>query len=96
MSRMSKNREVGSAARAASTRTANRRYQVPGNQALGSPIRVQEPAFVVVDADTLAPVGPATGTVYSEAQALLNGELARDPGRRGALQIVAIHEMAGA
>jgi hypothetical protein len=89
-------REVGSAARAASTRTANRRYQVPSNQALGSPIRVQEPAFVVVDADTLVPVGPAAGTVYSEAQALLNGELARDPGRRGALQIVATHEMAGA
>jgi hypothetical protein len=89
-------REVGSAARAASTRTANRRYQMPSNQALGSPIRIQEPAFVVVDADTLAPVGPAAGTVYSEAQALLNGELARDPGRRGALQIVATHEMAGA
>jgi hypothetical protein len=84
-------REVGSAARAASTRTANRRYQTPGN-----PIRVQEPAFVVVDADTLLPVGPAAGTVYSDAQALLNGEPARDPGGRGALQIVATHEMAGA
>jgi len=48
----------------------------------------------VVDADTLAPVGPAA--VYSDAQGLLNGELASAPGRRGALQIVATHEMAGA
>jgi hypothetical protein len=81
--------EVGAAGHAVSTRTANRRYQSPG-----SPIVVQEPAFVVVDADTLAPVGPAA--VYSDAQGLLNGELARASGRRGALQIVATHEMAGA
>jgi hypothetical protein len=71
---------LGSAGRAAKTRTAEVRYQAPGH-----PVLVQEPAFVVVDADTLAPAGPAAGMTYSEAQASLG------PGR--AMEIVAIHEM---
>jgi hypothetical protein len=72
---------IGSAGRA-----AGRRYQAPGD-----PVRVQEPAFVVVDADTLAPAGdgPSNGVTYSEAQALL-----RSSNRRGSLRIVSLHEAA--
>jgi hypothetical protein len=73
----------------AAGRAAGRRYQAPGN-----PVRVQEPAFVVVDAATLAPALPAgnissAGVAYSEAEALLGSAP-----RRGALRIVAVHEMA--
>jgi hypothetical protein len=76
---------LGSAGRAAVTRTAEVRYRAPGD-----PVRVQEPAFVVVDADTLAPVGnvPPGGVAYSEAAAVL-----RSSGRRAALQVVEVHEM---
>ncbi len=81
--------EIGSAGRAVMMRAGKRRYTVPGN-----PIRVAEPAFVLVDADTLAPagIGPASGGVYSDVRALLSQELNRDPGQRGHLQIVATHE----
>jgi hypothetical protein len=77
---------IGSAGRAASARTAGRRYQAPGE-----PVRVQEPAYVVVDAHTLAPsgLGPAGGITYSEAQALLISS-----NRRGSLRIVSVHETA--
>jgi hypothetical protein len=80
---------MGSAGRAATARTANRRYQAPGNS-----VRVAEPAFVLVSTDTLtdAGVSPAGGTTYSDVQAALNGAL----GPRDALQIVATHEMAAA
>jgi hypothetical protein len=71
-------------------RAGNRRYNAPGN-----PIRVAEPAFVLVDTDTLAPVGigPAKGAVYSDVRALLNQELNRVPAQQGHLQIVATHEV---
>lgn len=79
---------LGAAGRAAGRRTAERRYQAPGD-----PVRVQEPAFVVVDVDTLAPagVGPSAGVTYSEAQALLHAS-----NQRGSLRIVSIHETAAA
>jgi hypothetical protein len=81
---------TGSAARATMMRAGNRRYTAPGN-----PIRVAEPAFVLVDADTLAPagIGPASGATYSDVRALLNQELNRVPAQLGHLQIVATHEM---
>ena len=71
----------GAVGRAAVARSA-RRYQVPGN-----PIRVAEPAFVLVDPATLAPtpVGRAAGATFSQMRALL----AQHPN----LQIVATHEM---
>lgn len=80
---------TGAAGRAATARTANRRYQAPGH-----PIRVAEPAFVLVSADTLTDAGisPAGGTTYSDVLAALNGA----PGQRDVLQIVATHEMAAA
>ncbi len=80
----------GSAALATMMRAGNRRYTAPGN-----PIRVAEPAFVLVDADTLAPVGigPTKGAAYSDVRALLNQELNRVPAQQGHLQIIATHEM---
>jgi hypothetical protein len=81
---------IGSASRAGIMSAGNRRYTAPGN-----PIRVAEQAFVLVDAETLAPVGigsPAGG-IYSDVRALLNQELNRDPAQQGHLQIVATHEM---
>ena len=71
-------------------RAGNRRYTAPGN-----PIRVAEPAFVLVDADTLAStgIGPASGATYSDVRALLNQELNRVPAQQGHLQIVGTHEM---
>lgn len=83
----------GSASRAAITRADNRRYTAPGN-----PIQVADPAFALVNADTLAPagVGPASGAVYSDVRAMLNQELARDPSQQSRLQIVATHEMVAA
>jgi hypothetical protein len=50
----------------------------------------------LVNADTLAPIGPASGGVYSDVHALLNQELNRVPAQRGRLQIVATHEMVAA
>ena len=81
---------TGSAARATMMRAGNRRYTAPGN-----PIRVAEPAFVLVDADTLAStgIGPASGATYSDVRALLNQELNRVPAQQGHLQIVGTHEM---
>jgi hypothetical protein len=81
---------TGSAARSTMMRAGNRRYTAPGN-----PISVAEPAFVLVTADTLAPVGigPVSGSVYSNARALLDQELDRAPSQQGHLQIVATHEM---
>jgi hypothetical protein len=73
--------QFGSAGRA-TTRRAGRRYQTPGN-----PIRVAQPAFVLADKTTMAPVGigPAAGTTFSDMHALLAGNRA--------LQILATHEM---
>ncbi len=81
---------TGAAGRSAMMRAGNRRYTAPGN-----PIRVTEPAFVVVNADTLAPagIGPASGGVYSDMHALLAQELNRVPTQQRHLQIVATHEM---
>jgi hypothetical protein len=81
---------TGSAARATMMRAGHRRYTAPGN-----PIRVAEPAFVLVDSVTLAPagIGPARGAVYSDVRALLDGELNRVPAQQGHLQIVSTHEM---
>lgn len=83
--------EIGSAARAGIARTARRRYSAPGN-----PARVAEPLFALADAGTLASagIGPAAGATFSEVQAMLDGEIARAPGQRDALLIVATHEMA--
>jgi hypothetical protein len=81
---------TGSAARSTMMRAGNRRYTAPGN-----PISVAQPGFVLVNADTLAPVGigsPSGGT-YSDVSALLNQELRRDPSQQDHLQIVATHEM---
>jgi hypothetical protein len=82
--------EIGSAARAVTARTARRRYSAPGN-----PVRVAEPLFALADAGTLASagIGPAAGATFSEVQAMLDGEIARAPGQRDALLIVATHEM---
>jgi hypothetical protein len=84
---------TGSAGRASILSAGNRRYTAPGN-----PIQVADPAFVLVNADTLAPVGvgPASGSVYSNVQALMNQELKRDPSQQEHLQIVATHEMVAA
>jgi Family of unknown function (DUF6603) len=73
--------QFGAMGRAAK-RTSARRYQTPGN-----PIRVTEPAFVLVDKTTLAAstLGAAAGTTFSALAPLL----ARNP----TLQIVATHEM---
>ncbi|HET6844343.1 MAG TPA: DUF6603 domain-containing protein [Candidatus Angelobacter sp.] len=81
---------TGSAAQATMMRAGNRRYTAPGN-----PIQVAEPAFVLVDANTLAPtgIGPASGATYSDVRALLNQELNRVPAQQGHLQIVGTHEM---
>ena len=51
---------------------------------------------MLADAGTLAPagIGPAAGATFSEVQAMLDGEIARAPGQRDALLIVATHEMA--
>jgi hypothetical protein len=84
---------IGSAGRATMMRAGNRRYTAPGN-----PIHVAEPAFVVVDTATLAPVGlgAVSGNVYSDARALLREQLNQFPGQQGHLQIVATHEMLAA
>jgi hypothetical protein len=81
---------TGSAALSTMMRAGNRRYTAPGK-----PIRIAEPAFVLVDADTLAPtgIGPTSGASYSTVRALLNQELNRVPAQRSRLQIVATHEM---
>jgi hypothetical protein len=74
--------QFGAAGRAA-TRSSGRRYQAPGN-----PIRVAEPAFVLVDKNTMAMsgLGPAAGANFSDVHALLAGTRS--------LQIVATHELA--
>jgi Family of unknown function (DUF6603) len=84
---------TGSAGRATILSAGNRRYTTPGN-----PIQVTDPAFVLVNADTLAPVGvgPASGSVYSNVQALMNQEIKHDPSQQEHLQIVATHEMVAA
>ena len=83
--------ETGSAGRSGISRAGYRKYNSPGN-----PIRVAEPRFAVVDGDSLASagVGPSGGSPYSDAAALLAGAISSAPARRGALGIVATHEMA--
>jgi hypothetical protein len=85
--------EIGSAGRAVRARAASSRYAAPGN-----PVAVAEPRFVLVDTSSLAGTGtgPATGTTYSDAAALLAGEIERDPSQRKILQILATHEMVNA
>jgi len=70
------------AAKLATIESARGRYQ-----AAGHPIRVAEPAFVVVDKSTLTSsgIGPAAGATVSNLHALIAGN--RN------LQIVAVHEM---
>ena len=81
----------GAAGKAEISRSGDRRYTAPGN-----PVTVAEPAFAIVNADTLTPagIGAASGNVYSDVRSLLKQELTRNPGQRGQLQIIATHEIA--
>ncbi|HEY4358992.1 MAG TPA: DUF6603 domain-containing protein [Acidobacteriaceae bacterium] len=85
--------QTGAAAQKAIGRAGNLRYTAPGN-----PIKVAEPAFALADTSSLTAqtTAPGEGTTYSDVHAQLAGALAASPARRGALQIVAIHELAAA
>jgi hypothetical protein len=82
----------GAADRAAILRAGRRKYSVGRGGVV-----VAEPQYVVVDTSTLkaANVGAAGGDTYSSQWGALKGELARSPQRRGQLEIVALHEVAG-
>jgi len=81
---------IGASGRAAIRTAGDRRYTAPGN-----PLQVAPQSFVITDRASLslAAIGAAQGTTYSDALAALNAVVAQTPARRADLQIVAKHEL---
>jgi hypothetical protein len=80
----------GAAGKSAIRNTGSVRFSAPGN-----PVRVQPPAFVMVDSTTLTAdqTSPPAGLVYSDVQALMDKAIAANSGRRPNLEIITTHEM---
>jgi hypothetical protein len=82
---------IGASGRATIRAAGNRRYNAPGN-----PMKIVAQKFIVTDKNSLLPagVGPAQGTTYSDAAALLHAATVQIPAQISNLQIVAKHELA--
>lgn len=84
---------TGPAAQKSISLAGKLRFANPGN-----PVRVAEPAFALANTVSLTSqtAMPPGKTTYSDVLAALNNMLAASPNRKGSVQVLATHELAGA